>query len=118
VLWLEGGDALRSVIRNELLRAIGGGLFLAIAFVGVFDLAVLWCLADQQYRCPTCLRLLVRPVRIGTWASVFEPVTTEWICEAGHGSLCEHERDVGQANRWIALEPEWAAITSARGRAE
>jgi hypothetical protein len=111
VLWLEGGDALRAVIRNELVRALGGGLCLAIAFIVVFDCAVMWCLADQQYRCPDCLRRLVRPVRIGTWASIFEPPTTEWICQAGHGSMCEHERDVGQPNLW-------ASLTSAPGCAE
>ena len=27
------------------------------------------------------------PVTLGSWASVFEPVTTEMLCHEGHGSL-------------------------------
>jgi hypothetical protein len=111
--WIEGGAALRASIPNELLRALGGGLMFAIAFIVAFDWAVVWSLADQQHRCPVCLRRLIRPVRIGTWASVFEPVTTEWICEAGHGALSVHEIDPRQSDRWIELEMEPAATPSA-----
>jgi hypothetical protein len=111
-LWIEGGPALRAAIPNELLRALGGGLGLAIAFIAVFHQTVVWSLADQQHRCPDCLRRLVRPVRIGTWASIFEPVTTEWICEAGHGSLCVDEIQAGRSNQWIQLTPEPAPVTS------
>ena len=79
---------------------------MAIAYIAAFGWAVLWSLADQQRRCPVCLRRLVLPVRIGSWASVFEPVTTEWICEAGHGSLCAREVETGQPDHWIAEDPE------------
>ena len=111
--WVEGGTALRAAIANELLRALGGGLLFAIAFIVAFDCAVVWSLADQQHRCPVCLRRLVRPVRIGTWASVFEPVTTEWICEAGHGALCVQEIDPRLPDRWVELEIEQGATQSA-----
>jgi hypothetical protein len=113
LFWIEGGAALRASIPNEPLRALGGGLIFAIAFIVAFDWAVVWSMADQQHRCPICLRRLIRPARIGTWASVFEPVATEWICEAGHGALCEHEIDPRRSDRWIKLEMEPDATPSA-----
>ena len=104
LLWIEGGAALRSLIPNQTVRVLAGGLVLAVVFIGCFGGAVLWSLADQRQRCPVCLRRLVKPVRIGSWASVFEPVTTEWICEAGHGSLCVCEVEAGEPDHWIELE--------------
>jgi hypothetical protein len=105
LLWIEGGAAFRACIPNQTLRVLAGGLTLAVVFVVAFYWAVVWSLADQQHRCPVCLRRLVMPVRMGSWASVFEPVTTEWVCEAGHGSLCEREIEAGEPDRWIGLEP-------------
>jgi len=32
-------------------------------------------------------------------------VTTEWICEAGHGSLCVREVEAGEPDHWIELDP-------------
>ena len=103
-LWIEGGAAFRACLPAGAPRVLVGGLILAIVFIAAFDWAVVWNLADQQHRCPVCLRRLVMPVRIGSWASVFEPVTTEWICEAGHGSLCVDEIERGQSDRWIEIE--------------
>jgi hypothetical protein len=104
LLWIEGGTALRRSIPNETVRILAGGLVLAVVFIATFGWAVLWSLADQRHRCPVCLRRLVMPVRIGTWASVFEPVTTEWICEAGHGSLCVCEVEAGEPDHWTDLD--------------
>lgn len=105
LLWIEGGAALRGSIPSQTVRILGGGVVLAVAFVATFGWVVLWSLADQQQRCPVCLRRLVMPVRIGSWGSVFEPATTEWICEAGHGTMCVREVEAGESDRWIELEP-------------
>jgi hypothetical protein len=83
---------------------LAGGLLLAIAFVALFDWIILWSFDDQRRRCPVCLRRLVLPVRIGTWASVFEPVTTEWVCDMGHGSVCVNEVEPGKAELWSKLQ--------------
>ncbi len=104
LLWIEGGAALRGAIPNQTVRVLAGGLVLAVLFVATFGCVVLWSLADQRHRCPACLRRLVFPVRIGSWGSVFEPVTTEWICEAGHGSLCVCE---------VEADDHWLHLTSA-----
>jgi len=101
-LWIEGGAALRASIHSEILRAFAGGLALAILFVAAFDWVIVWIFDDQYHRCPVCLRRMVKPVRIGSWASVFEPVTTEWLCEAGHGSVCMHEIEQGESE-WIKV---------------
>jgi len=99
LLWIEGGPRIRAQIPNEAVRVLAGGLLLAVVFVGALGWAVIWSLTDQRQRCPACLHRLILPVRIGTCASVFEPPTTEWICAAGHGSLCVCE--VGTGDRWI-----------------
>lgn len=108
LLWIEGGAALRACMTSVPLRIIVGGLLFTAAFIVALDWAVIWSLADQQHRCPVCLRRLVLPVRIGTWASVFEPVTTEWVCEEGHGALCMREVESGAPDFWIAGEPQVA----------
>ena len=110
LLWIEGGAAFRGSIPNQTVRILAGGLVLAVVFIATFGWAVLWSLADQRHRCPVCLRRLVMPVRIGTWASVFEPVTTEWICEAGHGSLCVREVEAGEPDHWIELDYVYPAF--------
>jgi len=113
LLWVEGGAAFRSSIPNPTLRALAGGLLLAAVFAGAASWAMLWSIADQNHRCSVCLRRLIAPVRIGSWASVFEPATVEWLCEDGHGALCEQELETGNPNRWIALEPVVASTSSA-----
>jgi len=103
LLWIEGGAALRYSIPNQTLRVLGGGLVLTAMFVMTFGWAVMWSLDDQRHRCPVCLHRLTMPVRIGSWASVFEPATTEWICEKGHGSLCVCDVEAGEPGRWLEL---------------
>jgi hypothetical protein len=106
-LWVEGGFALRAHIHNETARALLGGLALAVLYVAASGCGTVWSLADQQRRCPVCLRLMTMPVRIGSWASVLEPVTTELLCDRGHGSRCLREVEMGEPDRWISLEPEF-----------
>jgi hypothetical protein len=103
-LWIEGGFTLRMHIANDTLRALGGGLLLTVIYAAATGAAMLWCLSDQQRRCPVCLRLMAAPVRIGSWASIFEPVITELLCNEGHGTLCVQECDTGEPDRWLALE--------------
>ncbi len=107
--WIEGGAALRSVIPNQGLRLMCGGLVLAIVFVGVSGWCALWTLADQRRRCPVCLRRLEMPVTLGSWSSVFEPATTEFLCSEGHGSLSLLEAEPA-ADRWVALDASWRGL--------
>ncbi|WP_321476909.1 hypothetical protein [uncultured Paludibaculum sp.] len=110
VLWFEGGSTLRSVLRPEALRVLGGGLVLAIVFVAGFGAATRWCITDQRRRCPVCLRLLDMPVSVGSWGSVFEPATTELLCAGGHGSLSLSERDNTGPDRWTTLDASWREL--------
>jgi hypothetical protein len=110
LLWIEGGAALRASLPNAPLRVLIGGVLLTVALVVSFDWVILWGLADQHHRCPVCLRRLVMPVRIGSWASVFEPVTTEWLCDTGHGLLSMSETETGHPDSWTTLQPEPAVF--------
>ena len=87
LLWIEGSRWLWLLITPELLRAWVAGLGATLAFLGGFGLAAIWVFDDQRRRCPVCLRLLARPVTMGSWSSMFEPVTTEFLCDEGHGAL-------------------------------
>ena len=102
-VWLEGGAALRACLRGEALRVWIGGVGPAVAFVGLSVRAMIWSLDDQQRRCPFCLRRLVLPVRVGSWASVLEPVATEWLCDAGHGAVCLSEVEHRKPEHWVRL---------------
>jgi hypothetical protein len=50
------------------------------------------------------------PVTMGSWSSVLEPVTTEFMCESGHGSLCVPETESGEPDRWTSLDPSWREL--------
>jgi uncharacterized membrane protein YfcA len=105
LIWVEGGFALRSHLPNETVRGLCGGLLLAMVYLAVTGFAVLWCLGDQQRRCPVCVRVMAAPVRIGSWASIFEPVMTEMLCDKGHGALCVQECETGEPDHWLAIIP-------------
>ncbi len=106
LMWIEGGAAVRAWIPNGTLRGMIGGVGMAFLFVAVFGRAALWIVTDQRQRCPICLRRLALPVTIGSWASVFDPATTEMLCEEGHGSLCVAETATAQEDRWITFDTE------------
>ncbi|HTS66463.1 MAG TPA: hypothetical protein VMH28_30775 [Candidatus Acidoferrales bacterium] len=104
--WIEGGGFLRAHLAIGSLRvalATGCTLF----FFGFFGCCVIWVLADQRSRCPVCLGRLALPVTLGSWASVFDPATTELICDEGHGSLCVAETEMTGEDRWIKLDASW-----------
>ena len=109
LIWIEGGAALRAHIENWQIRAIGGGIVFTLLFLAVFGYAVMWCLADQRQRCPVCLRRLAMPVRMGSWASIFEPPTTEFFCDEGHGTLAMSDSRQ-EPDRWTALDDSWRGL--------
>ena len=109
LVWIEGGAALRSLFPRGQFRVLCGGLLLAIGFVGGAGCCAIWSLADQRRRCPVCLRLLEMPVSVGSWSSVFEPATTEFLCSEGHGSLSLFETEPA-ADRWVALDDSWRGL--------
>ncbi|MBZ5592258.1 MAG: hypothetical protein LAP39_08480 [Acidobacteriia bacterium] len=110
LLWIEGGASIRAHISNVQLRVFAGGLGLALVFVVAFGCALLWIFADQRRRCPVCLEQLAMPVTVGSWASVFDPVATELLCNQGHGALCLSETETGEADRWTAFGASWSSL--------
>jgi hypothetical protein len=112
LLWVEFAELFRGwVPRSEIRLIITGVVFRAI-FIAAFSCAVLWSFLDQRQRCPVCLHRLAMPVRIGSSASVFEPVTTELLCEQGHGLLCITEFGGGEDDHWTALDESWQELFS------
>jgi hypothetical protein len=82
----------------------------------LFACALAWVFADQRRRCPECLGLLALPVTIGSWASVLEPVSTELVCEQGHGSLSVPESALALPQKWTALDVSWRGLFPATTR--
>jgi hypothetical protein len=76
-------------------------------------LALRWVITDQQRRCPMCLRLLTKPVRIGTPSRTFlEWYGTESTCPRGHGLLHISEMSSGYSEKpqWLRLGDSWSAL--------
>jgi hypothetical protein len=109
LFWIEAGTATRSHITSEGWR-ISTGLAIAIGFVIAVGRAIIWCVADQRQRCPSCLRRLVLPVTVGSWASQFEPAATEMLCEDGHGALALSDGEANGEDRWTELDESWKAM--------
>ena len=110
LVWIEGGAILRAHIPYEGPRILLGGVCYAVAFIGSFGYAIHWVLLDQRQRCPVCLQRLTLPVRIGSWASVFDPATTEMVCEAGHGTLTVAEIGNSELDHWNELDESWRGL--------
>jgi hypothetical protein len=110
LLWIETGAGLRAHLPDSPWREFLTGPVFALIFVVGFGCALWWIFADQQRRCPVCLQLLAMPITIGSWASTFEPVTTELLCEEGHGSMCLPETESGEPDRWTALDASWREL--------
>ena len=110
LIWIEGNAALRAHLAVRTLSLLIGWLAWTLAFLGAFGCAIIWVFTDQRRRCPECLRRLALPVTLGSWASVFDPVTTEMLCDEGHGSLCLDESEIGAGDRWIALDSSWKGL--------
>jgi hypothetical protein len=106
------------------LPTLQGGVITMIVFApGLMGLSTIaasvllfrWVFADQQRRCPVCLRLLTKPVRIGTPSQTFlEWYGGESVCSRGHGILhvpeisCTHSRKA----QWLRLDDSWSGLFS------
>ena len=108
--WVEGGPLLRARLPGGELKALVGVLGFTLVYVAAFGAALAWCVKDQRRRCPVCLRRLAMPVTMGSWASVFEPPTTELLCDAGHGRMCVCEGAGGESERWSTLDASWQEL--------
>jgi hypothetical protein len=59
-----------------------------------------------------CLRRLDLPVTVGSWSSVFEPTSTEMLCDLGHGTLLLPETGGGTEERWTKFDDSWRDLFS------
>ena len=94
-----------------------GDLWAVLALDWAFYLgcgaALYWCYYDQRRRCPVCLHRLTIPVTIGSWSSpLFDPVSTELLCDQGHGSLWvpETQSSASVAEHWTGLDESWREL--------
>jgi hypothetical protein len=110
LVWIEGSRWLWNLLTPQVLRVWVVGIGTTLAFLGGFGLAVIWVFDDQRRRCPECLRRLARPVTMGSWGSMFEPVTTEFLCDEGHGALSLAESEIGEGDRWVSLDASWREL--------
>jgi hypothetical protein len=109
LVWVEGGAVLRSYIPSKGWR-VGSGVLMAFAFVIGMGRAIIWTVADQRRRCPSCLRRLILPVTVGSWGSLFEPATTEMLCEDGHGALALSDAQTTGQDHWTELDDSWRTL--------
>jgi hypothetical protein len=89
------------------------GLAFNWAFFVLCACTVYWGFHDQRRRCPVCLMRLALPVTIGSWSSsLLEPVSTEFLCERGHGALCipETQSSVAEPDSWTAMDDTWREL--------
>ncbi len=116
LLMLMAGMGAELAARNALAlhpSRFALGLLIDWASVLVTLLVLRWAILDQSRRCPVCLRRLTLPVSSGTWSSaLFDPATTELLCDQGHGSLWygEAPTTLGAIRRWITLEDSWREL--------
>jgi hypothetical protein len=81
----------------------------------VWTLTLRWVLTDQRRRCPVCLRLLTKPVRIGNSSHTFlEWYGAESICSRGHGLQHIPEISASYSGRqeWLTLDDSWRDLFS------
>jgi hypothetical protein len=114
LIWVELGTALRNLFPAPSGRVPTGraltGLFTALLLVIAMGRAMIWCVADQRRRCRACLRRLVLPVSVGAWGSLFEPSTTEMLCEEGHGALALSDAETDVRDEWTRLDESWKTL--------
>lgn len=108
--WIELAEAIQFRFDSGVMHDLIGGLLLSVAFIVAGACAVYWSFYDQRSRCPECLQRLTLPVTIGSWASpMLDPVTTELVCDRGHGALClpETHSSSSERERWTELDESW-----------
>ncbi len=124
-----------SALRRHLFLAAKLILILPMAYLGALDLAAVipaaaegtqlllsflallvalhWALRDQRHRCPTCLRTLSCPARVGQPSRNFLSWNgTELICTGGHGLLHVPELPTSWFSRprWLHLDSSWRSL--------
>jgi hypothetical protein len=109
LVWIEIGALVRSWIPATGWR-IAAGVAMAFGLVVVMGRSAIWVIADQRRRCRACLRRLVFPVTVGSWASLFEPAATEMLCEDGHGAMALSDGEANGQDRWTELDESWRAL--------
>lgn len=114
LLWIELSPAVRALLPGVTFPRLLGRLFFTLLFMFACGFGLWWSFADQRRRCPVCLQRLTLPVSLGSWSSVFEPPSTELLCEAGHGSLCIPDAETGEPDRWTALDSSWQELFSGK----
>jgi hypothetical protein len=106
--WVEMTAAWQVVITRlggPTLNLIFNWTFLLVSVGAIWQAQ-----RDQRRRCPVCLNRLTLPVFIGSWASpLMDPVSTELVCEAGHGTLSvpETQSSDREPERWRPLDASW-----------
>lgn len=109
LVWVEVGALMRAPIHHEGWRLLFG-LMTMFVFIGGTGRTMLWAVTDQRQRCPVCLRRLVGPVAVGSWASLFDPAATELLCENGHGALALADAETNAQDRWTRLDESWQTL--------
>jgi hypothetical protein len=94
--------------------------FAPFGILAAWIMTLRWTFTDQQRRCPACLRLLTKPVRIGSSSQTFlEWSGDESICSHGHGLLHVPEISASYSGKpqWVNLDDSWRGLFSeAAGR--
>ncbi|HEX4136261.1 MAG TPA: hypothetical protein VHY84_16725 [Bryobacteraceae bacterium] len=97
LLWVIVAFTTWSLVRFSVaLHIVLGGDFMAMR----------WAMMDQRRRCPTCLRILDKPVRMGSRSRILlEWSGTELLCLRGHGVMHVPESPAiwFTKQRWMSL---------------
>ncbi len=78
-----------------------------------------WAFVDQDQRCPTCLRLLSEPARVGAPThNLLDWNGTELACANGHGLLHVPEMRGSWCwfDLWVELDGTWEVLFCTQGR--
>lgn len=81
--------------------------------LGVYLFAGFWAIDDQRQRCPSCLRRLTNPARVGERSRSFLNFSgMEYVCAEGHGLLHVPDFPTSWFNgqRWLTLDRSWSGL--------
>jgi len=123
--WAFLGFKLLCVVLSSYLLAIALfrplyewiGLLANLLLMGsavLFNIVAMgWTFNDQRERCPTCMRLLRSPARMGppSW-SLLASNATEEMCDQGHGLLHQPQWQTSwyKNARWLQLDQTWQGL--------
>ena len=106
-------SALQLTLPLFYLIGLQANAFVIICGLVFNVVAIGWAFRDQRERCPSCMRLLRSPARMGppSW-SLLDSNATEEMCDRGHGLLHQPEWQTswfGNA-RWLQLDRTWREL--------